>query len=207
MGMLPKDTKDSRPGPRPRATLTSFVSLESYRRTRTASGFTLIELLIVVAVVGIVAGVAVPGLLRARMSSNEASAIGSLRTINSGQVTYSSSCGKGGYATTLPDLYKAPTTGGTGFISPDLNASPSLKSGYTVDMAKAPGAIDVTTVSSACNAPTDPPASSYISTAAPQTPGGSGTRYFASDNRGGIFQHTAAMSVAAAIPSAAIPVQ
>jgi prepilin-type N-terminal cleavage/methylation domain-containing protein len=172
-----------------------------------AAGFTLIELLIVVAVVGIVAGVAVPGLLRARMSGNEASAIGSLRTINSGQAAYSSSCGKGGYATTLPDLYKAPTTGGTGFISPDLNTSPSLKSGYTFDMAKAPGAIDVTTASSACNDPTDPPASSYITVAAPQTPGGSGTRYFASDNRGGIFQHTAAMSVAAAIPSAAIPVQ
>jgi type IV pilus assembly protein PilA len=205
--MFTQDTKGSRPGPRPGATLTSFLSCESDRWPGTDSGFTLIELLIVVAVVGIVAGVAVPGLLRARMASNEASAIGSLRTINSGQATYSSSCGKGGYAATLPDLYKAPTTGGTGFISPDLNTSPSLKSGYTFDMAKAPGAIDVTTVSSACNAPTDPPASSYITAAAPQTPGGSGTRYFASDNRGGIFQDAAAMSVAAAIPSAAIPVQ
>src|SRR5205814_5956007 len=60
-----------------------------------------------------------PGLLRARMSGNEASAIGSLRAINSAQSTYSSSCAGGGYATDLADLVKAPQNGGQGFISPD----------------------------------------------------------------------------------------
>ena len=172
---------------------------------RTAKGFSLIEVLIVVAIIGIITATTVPGLLRARMSGNEASAIGSLRAINSGEAAYSSSCAPGAYAISLADLVKAPVAGGQGFISPDLNVNGVVKSGYTVSLGPAAGGLAFTGV--ACNAPGVVPRSIFYTTAVPLTLRITGTRSFATDARGTIWQNTTAVAPADPLGPPDTPVQ
>jgi len=131
---------------------------------RKQKGFSLIELLIVVAIILIIAAIAIPNLLRARMAANEASAAASIRTINTGMVTYESSYPNVGFAASLTVLGGADpcTPSSTSACLIDSVLSAGVKSGYNFAAVGAGG----------------PPAEQYYTTATPVTLNQTGTISF-----------------------------
>lgn len=142
-------------------------------------GFSLIELLIVVAIILIIAAIAIPNLLRSRIAANQASAVGSIRTINTAEITYASTYNNG-YSPTLISL--GPGTGG----NPTATAAGLLdsvlaggsKSGYNFVYAAATPASPSTRIDT------------YTVTASPSTVGTTGSNFYFTDMSGVIRQNT-----------------
>jgi prepilin-type N-terminal cleavage/methylation domain-containing protein len=165
-------------------------------------GFTLVELLIVIAIIAAIAAIATPGLLRARISGNEASAIASLRAIGSAEATFARSCANGLYASALDVLGTGPS-GEVPFISVDLGGSATAsKSGYHISLAGT-----AASGSTACNG-TTALASGFHSWADPMS-SNSGVRYFGSNTTSTIWQAASSLSGMSdtATPSAGTPIQ
>lgn len=146
---------------------------------RKQNGFSLIELLIVVAIILIIVGIAVPAFLQSRMAANEASAVASLRNIGTAQIAYSSTYPSLGFASNLNTLGPGSATNttvtSTNALLLDIvlgcpvgvGTTPCPKSGYNFIVTPA-GTVT--------------PILDYSANANPTSPGNTGQRYFFTDS-------------------------
>jgi type IV pilus assembly protein PilA len=152
------------------------------RRSDSQAGFTLIEVLIVVTVIAILAAFAIGHLLRAKMAADEASAIATLRAVNSAQSMFRSTCGQGYFSQTVDTLVDG------GYVSPDANLTP--KSGYSFLLTSGTGA-----VGGRNDCENNPTGTEYYFAATP-LPGVSERRAFSIDEAGAVWQDVAGVAPA-----------
>jgi type II secretory pathway pseudopilin PulG len=174
---------------------------------RGESGFTLIDLLFTASLICTLCTMALPSLLRARGAAQSASAVGTVRVVNSSQLSFAVTCGSGFYSPDFVTLGITPPNSFTAFLPPELSTGTSfLKQGYNFSMT---GTV-LTGSPATCNG--KPPGSSapgYALFADPLDPVGN-PHYYGANADGTIYQHTATLNGSmpeSGPPSAGTPVK
>ena len=157
---------------------------------RSSRGFALIDLIFVCGIIGVLVGVALPRLTAAKAAAGVASAIGSLRAINSAQLTYALTCGNGFYAPSLTTLGTAPPGSNEPFIGQGLGAADSVtKSGFIMRVSASPFA----GAPSSCNGlAAGDGGQGYKAVADPGSPDAA-PRYFGSNASGLLYEHNVSL--------------
>ena len=166
---------------------------------RKARGFALIDLIFVCGIIGVLCSIALPRLFIAKQSAAAASAVGSMRVINSAHLTYALTCGNGFYAPNLTTLGTAPPGSGEAFITAGVGSADTVtKSSYIIQMtatpyAGSPGSCNGLGVGLA--------GQGFIAVADPTDP--SNPRYFGTNASNIIYEHTS--TLLASMPEVGAP--
>lgn len=157
---------------------------------RGESGFTLIDLLFTCSLICLIATMAIPGLMRARGAAQASSAIGTVRVVNSAQLSFAVTCGSGFYSPSFTTLGVMPPNSITAFLPAELSSGASFtKSGYSFSMAGTP----LPGAPASCNGlAAGGAAPGYAVIADPLDPIGN-PKFFGSNADGTIYQHSATL--------------
>jgi prepilin-type N-terminal cleavage/methylation domain-containing protein len=163
----------------------------TYTRRKRQAGFTLIDLLFVIALIGLLSALAVPGLMRAQGAAQASSAVGTLNVINSAELSFAIGCGSGFYAPDLPTLGIVPPGAMDGFLSSELTSGFTIiKSGYLFSLAGVPlGGAPPT-----CNGLGGGSTSTGYAAVADTLSAGASPRYFGTNTDGMVYEHSATLS-------------
>ena len=167
--------------------------------TRTAArvgnqkGFTLIDMLFVIALIGVLSTLAIPGLMRARGAAQSSSALGTIRVVNSSQLSFAITCGLGFYSPDFPTLARRPPGSSESFLPSELASGPTfVKSGYNFSLA----GTALAGAPATCNglrAGLAAPGYAVVADQIDAPP--TGGKFYGSNADGVIYQHTASLAL------------